>query len=158
MAEKIANMGMLKPPQSVVGFLEEFDREYYRSDKPERRLSLFNGIPDFTRGEAVLSDSIVDSKTLSDDDKAIIFSIRVDFPDGLPKHAPGDSKIILKIFVDDMQSPKVSIKMINLVRNPNEGSLYLRVETGQNVRVILVDPEHAWVDSTPKLGVFLILR
>jgi len=114
---------------------------------------LFEGIPLFEAGQAVLYDSGVDGSPAQLPAGIILRRLTVRFPEGVP--AGLDPEVALLIFVGDLSLPRVRVRLADLVRQGGERPLNIRRLPGQVVRVVLVDPRGTWSHGAPPVEVGL---
>jgi Ca-activated chloride channel family protein len=88
---------------------------------------IFNGVPTFSKGEAVLFDGQHAS------------AIRGLLVPNMPANL--DPELVLVIYVDDPSAPRARVKLADLARQGGRRPLNL---VGQHVRIVLVDPNGAW--------------
>jgi Ca-activated chloride channel family protein len=113
---------------------------------------VFAGTPSFANGEAVLFDSSADPAGLPDLTRLSRLALRLDrdLPAG-----PIDAGLAILIFVDDLTSPRARVRLADLVRQGGERPLNVRRQSGQVVRIVLLDPSGAWTGGAPALEVAL---
>jgi Ca-activated chloride channel family protein len=119
---------------------------------------LFSGVPTLAGAEAVLFDSVGATGSGRIPDETTIEGVAVRFPDGTPDAAILGAELCLLIFVDDLASPRARVQLADLVRQRGERPLNLRRQSGQAVRLVLVDPAGTWAGGAPRLEVALRWR
>jgi Ca-activated chloride channel homolog len=123
-----------------------------RAAGSEKR-DLFNGVPAFTNGEAVLFDSSTDEDRLGE---WLRFScLHVEFVQGAPAAASVDPGLALLLFVGDPSQPRARVRLTDLIAQGGQRPLNLTRHVGQQVRIVLVDPNGAWATNAPALRVAL---
>jgi Ca-activated chloride channel family protein len=125
---------------------------------PPKAATVFQGVPAFVTGEAVLFDS----GRAPDGDpipaETTIEGVEVRFPDGPPDADSLGSELCLLIFVDDQAAPRARVRLADLVRQRGERPLNLARRPGQAVRLVLVDPAGNWAGAALRLEVALRWR
>jgi Ca-activated chloride channel family protein len=119
---------------------------------------LFDGVPSFGQGEAILFDSARDQDGSRLPGPATFVRLEVRFPDGTPGAGSLDAQLCLLLFVDDPAVPRARVRLVDLVRQRGERPLNLSRAPGQLLRLVLVDPSGSWKQGAPRLEVTLTWR
>jgi Ca-activated chloride channel family protein len=120
---------------------------------PAARAARFAGVPSFVGGEAVLFDSMRDDDASQLPPRVAFDRLEVRFPDGAP--AAVDPGLCLLLFIDDVASPRARVRLADVLRQRGQRPLNLLRLPGQQVRLVLVDPNGAWAQGAPRLEVAL---
>jgi Ca-activated chloride channel family protein len=118
--------------------------------RTQRSITVFSGIPQFAKGEAVLFDSRGEERI---PERATLTRLSVSF-DGPPSVPPGEG-MELVIYVGDLALPRASVRLEDLIRAGGERPLNLRRRAGEIIRIVLKDPDGAWASAAPQLTVSL---
>jgi Ca-activated chloride channel family protein len=115
---------------------------------------LFSGIPQFSGAQAILFDSsrTQDAKKLPD--HMVIDQLRVRFSDA-SQVSTLDPGLCILIFVDDPASPRARVRLVDVIRQGGERPLNLLKQSGQMMRLILLDTAGSWTHGGPELEVAL---
>jgi Ca-activated chloride channel family protein len=113
---------------------------------------VFAGAPSFSGGEAVLFDSQSSRTRLPSDGTLARLVVRLG--DRTPA-ASIDSDLTLALYVDDLTAPRARVRLADLLRQGGERPLNVRRQSGQVVRIVLLDPNGAWAAGAPALEVAL---
>jgi Ca-activated chloride channel homolog len=116
-------------------------------------LGVFSGRPGFVEGKALLFDSAREPDRLPA--SRSIQRLKVRFPDGTPPSGSVDDGLALLIFVDDPLTPRVRVRLVDLLKQAGERPLNLAPRPGQPIRIVLVDPNGAWAKQAPRLELTL---
>jgi hypothetical protein len=106
----------------------------------------FDGVPDLDGGQALLVD-----QTLEQDTTLSQIAVQVDAPPGAL-----DRELALWVYVRDLAAPRARIRLADLMRLGGKRPLNLRVNAGEMVRIVLVDPQNAWAAAAPSIAVNLL--
>ena len=68
---------------------------------------------------------------------------------------PVDSGLTVALFVDDLASPRATIRLSDLLRQGGERPLNIRRQPSGVVRIVLIDANGVWAAGAPKLEVGL---
>lgn len=111
---------------------------------------LFDGVPTFAGGEAVLFDSgrPGDVGKLA---PRMLTRLRLRVSGGAVDPGRLDADLALLIFVGDLAAPRARVRVADLLRLGGERPLHLAWAAGQTLRVALHDPRGAWAQHAPKL-------
>jgi len=66
-----------------------------------------------------------------------------------------DDGLLLVLYVDDLAAPRARIRLTDLLRQGGTRPLNVRYQTGQTVRLVLLDPRSAWASGAPVIEVML---
>jgi len=114
---------------------------------------VFSGVPAPVGGEAVLFDSTTAKKRGGLPEEATLVRLEVRFPEGMPDAV--DPGLEILIFVDDVTAPRARVRLADLIKQRGTRPLNLQKESGQPVRISLVDPAGAWARGAPRIEVAL---
>lgn len=114
---------------------------------------VFSGVPVFSKGEAVLFDSVTDA------DRAVqlpqrLSQLTLAFPTGDPA-TPLDTGLLLLLYLDDLAAPRMTVRLAEMVRQGGTRPLNLGWQPGQILRLVLADQNGVWQEQTPTLVVSL---
>lgn len=110
---------------------------------------IFSGAPRFTGGEAVLFDSAANPGSLPSGERLSRLTVRLDGGE------PVDGGLTIALYVDDLTSPRATIRLADLLRQGGERPLNIRRQLGGEVRIVLLDANGAWAAGGPELEVML---
>jgi Ca-activated chloride channel family protein len=119
---------------------------------------LFDGVPTFRDGEAVLWDSAVSPERWQG---AVMFTqLALRFPGGAPDAEHLGPELALLLFVGDLAAPRARVAVADLLRQGGARPLNLRRRPGEVVRLMLHDPNGVWEQAAagglpPRIGVTL---
>ncbi|MCC2668439.1 MAG: Vault protein inter-alpha-trypsin [Armatimonadetes bacterium] len=77
------------------------------------------------------------------------------YQQGDPAVKSVDSGLALLVYLDDMASPRATVRLSDLLRQGGKRPLNLRRSAGQRVRIVLADPNGAWATAAPPIQVTL---
>ncbi len=117
--------------------------------------AVFAGVPPFAGGEAVLFDSRTSTGRLPDGERLSQLRVRVATGSGGGDAGPVDDGLLLVLYVDDLAAPRARIRLTDLLRQGGTRPLNVRYQTGQTVRLVLLDPRGAWASGAPAIEVML---
>ncbi|MGE3269530.1 MAG: VWA domain-containing protein, partial [Chloroflexota bacterium] len=112
-------------------------------------VTVFSGTPAFTDGEAVLFDSQFDPERLSGLNRLSRLLVHTN------QGGDTDSGLVIALYVDDLAAPRARVRLEDVLRQGGERPLNIRLQTGQRVRLLLLDAAGAWAASAPALEVRL---
>jgi Ca-activated chloride channel family protein len=109
---------------------------------------IFSGEPIFERGQVVLFDTTQASGQGKLPDQTTLSQIAVDFK---ARDIGKDTVhgVRLLIFVGDMALPRATIRLADLLRGEGARPLNLRKRAGEEVRIVLSDPDGTWDSQKP---------
>jgi hypothetical protein len=116
---------------------------------------IYSGAPEFDGGEALLFDSSRGEDAGKLPESGTLGALQIRFPDGTPDHKTLDPELKLLIFVGDLASPRATVRLVDMVRRRGQRPLNVAKTKADIVRMILVDPNGAWRESTPMVEVAL---
>jgi Ca-activated chloride channel family protein len=94
--------------------------------------TVFEGMPAFTGGEAVLYDSAHGGRALAG--ISHLRQLKVEFPDGIPEEI---ASLKVLIFVDDMAVPRAAVRLSDLAKQGGVRPLNMIVTPGVSIRIVL---------------------
>jgi Ca-activated chloride channel family protein len=144
------NRKMAKIPPASSRFVAEDFEIICHIDLTPGELMVLSGPPLFVNAVAVLLDTSKDAKGLNDLASYMIKNIHVEFPDGTSKDV--DTGLKLLIFISDMVSPRASVSLPDLIKMHGMRPLNVVVHN-ESVKIVLVDPNGAWISNAPKMKV-----
>jgi Ca-activated chloride channel family protein len=149
-ARALAPAMSLGPPGLGAGKGAAFLRSRAGRGREEvgRSVTLFSGVPAFTHGEAELFDSREDGKL---PDEATLRRLSVQFEGRPPKKLGRGLKLL--VYVGDLDMPRATVRLADLLRAGGERPLNLRRSRGEIVRIVLHDPDGAWAAGAPRMTV-----
>jgi Ca-activated chloride channel homolog len=117
-------------------------------------LALFDGVPQFEKGQAVLFDSASSTAHTTFPDGATFDQIRVELAGAVDQQTV-DPGLCLLLFVDDPVAPRARVRLADILRAKGTRPLNLRWQPGQMLRLVLSDPAGVWAQTPPQLRVAL---
>ena len=114
-----------------------------------REIEVFAGVPALRGDEAVLADASGDPFP----EEAHLTRISVEVSAG--DRSRISSGLTLLLFVGDMAQPRARIRLADLIRLGGSRPLNVLKSRGENVRIVLRDPDGAWAREAPHLSVTL---
>jgi hypothetical protein len=144
------NRKMAKIPRASSRFVAEDFEIISHIDLTPGEVTVLSGPPLFVNAVAVLLDTSKDAKGLNDLASYMIKNIHVEFPDGTSKDV--DTGLKLLIFISDMVSPRASVSLPDLIKMHGMRPLNVVVHN-ESVKIVLVDPNGAWISNAPKMKV-----
>jgi len=112
---------------------------------------VFSGAPTIASGEAVLFDST--HTTVPFIDAGRLSRLELAFSQGVPSSL--DRDLALLLYVDDLAVPQIRVHLADLMRQGGVRPLNILRQSGQVVRLVLVDPSGVWAVQAPDLQVAL---
>jgi Ca-activated chloride channel family protein len=153
------------PPQTTPGLLQNLTSRFRQRKAFSVEQStpagggpalspIFQGIPEFSGGEAVLFDTAreEDSARMADTAHLRRLSLRATGAAFDPKAL--DRETALLLYVDDLATPRAKVRLTDLLRQGTR-PLNLHRQAGQRVRLVLADPGGKLRDSLLDIEVFL---
>lgn len=119
---------------------------------------LFGGRPALaeTGGESLLAAVLWESAGADPWPEMVrLEALTVTFPDGWPEPDALDPEIALLLYIEELAAPRARVRLADLVRQGGRRPLNLLRRPGQEVRLLLQDPNGAWVKSPPRIEVGL---
>ncbi|HEV8003196.1 MAG TPA: VIT domain-containing protein [Planctomycetaceae bacterium] len=120
---------------------------------PPEAVLLFEGVPQFANGGAILFDSTNAAVEL--DSPAVFSALQIEFPAGSPDLKTVGREMCLLFYVDDLSVPRARVRVIDILRSARTRPLNIHWQPGQAVRLELTDPAGAWRDAAPNVRVSL---
>lgn len=136
---------------SSAAFRSDMEIEPQKEATPSAGL-VFSGVPIFENGEAFLFDSTTAPVPFVSNGR--LSRLEVTFPNGVPDHL--DVELTLLLYVDDLASPRVRVRLADLMQQGGTRPLNILRANGQLVRLVLVDPAGVWANRAPALAVTVI--
>jgi Ca-activated chloride channel family protein len=128
----------------------EVDLDEYEPVVKKKDPVIFAGAPQFKGTEALLFDSALNGRKLPDAGKSVIRELCLVFKQPTTQ-VP--ENLAIRIFVEDLISPRAVIQMADLVRQGGIRPLNIVVNKGERMQVILSDPSGAWANSAPEIEI-----
>ncbi|HMK48226.1 MAG TPA: hypothetical protein VK436_16505, partial [Methanocella sp.] len=116
---------------------------------------LFDGVPTFSNGEAVIYDSSRNGRALSGISQLKLLYVELGqiFPicaDGsLDARNVGDSRIL--VYIDDMSTPRASVRLSDLLRQRGTRPLNIAVTPATVLRIVLLDSTGSMKIAAPSI-------
>jgi Ca-activated chloride channel family protein len=120
----------------------------------QESIALFDGVPQFEKGQAVLFDSATQTAYTRFPDGATFDQIRVAIA-GTVDPTTVDPQLCLLLFVGDLVAPRVRVRLADILRAQGARPLNLNWRPDQVLRLVLSDPTGAWAQTPPQLHVEL---
>jgi Ca-activated chloride channel family protein len=105
---------------------------------------VFEDVPTFRNGEAVLFDSAAGGPAGKVPDAVTLTALELEFPDGAPGADQLDAGLVLLVFVDDLAAPRARVGLADLVRQGGKRPLNVRRQGSQPIRIVLTDGNGSW--------------
>jgi Ca-activated chloride channel family protein len=109
---------------------------------------LFDGIPLFRNGEAVLFDSSQKEQAEKVPDSVVLKKLECIIGDTISQTGTG---LYLLLFIEDPAVPRVKVFIKDLLRQGGNRPLNIQRTRGELVKIVLVDPDGEWSTKAPAM-------
>jgi Ca-activated chloride channel family protein len=109
---------------------------------------LFDGIPVFRNGEAVLFDSSQKEQAEKVPDSVVLKKLECIIKDTISQTGTG---LYLLLYIEDTAVPRVKVFMKDLLRLGGSRPLNIQRTHGELLKIILVDPDGEWSTKAPAM-------
>jgi len=109
---------------------------------------LFEGIPFFSKGEAILFDSSRKEQADKVPNTVILKKLECIIKDTISQTATG---LYLLLYIEDPAVPRVKALIKDLLRHDGSRPLNIQRTNGELLKIVLVDPDGEWSTKAPAL-------
>ena len=111
---------------------------------------LFDGIPVFINGEAILFDSSRPEQANKVPKMVVLKKLECLMKDRI---AHPDTRMFLLLYLEDTAVPRLKVLIKDLVQHSGSRPLNLQRTQGELLKIVLVDPNGEWAKQVPRVEV-----